>query len=360
MTGKKRMDKQLLESMCVSSDAPIAETLKRMDETGRKIVFVVDAEQHLAGVASDGDIRRWILSGGGLDRPVSAAMNAQPITLPTGYAASEAKELLVGHEIECIPILDAANRLTSAIWWTDLFEEESLAPEPIDAAVVIMAGGQGARLAPFTKVLPKPLIPIGETPILELIIERFLAHGCKQYFLTINYKSNLIKAYFSDISLDCELEYIEEDEPMGTAGALSMLKDRLHSAFFVSNCDILVEADYADILRFHREHENRVTLVASMKKFTVPYGVCEIREGGHLVEIREKPDYNHLVSTGLYVLEPDIIDYVPKSFYHMTDLVGTCIDEGERVGVYPVSEKAWFDMGQWEEYQTMLARFGLQ
>ncbi len=345
--------------LLIAPGEPISTALRQMDESGDKILFVVDPGRHLLGVATDGDIRRWLIAGNGLDRPISEAMNASPITLRVGHAPDAAQEALVRHSIECVPVTDSDGVVVSATRWVDLFEQPRATPEQIGLPVVIMAGGEGGRLSPFTKVLPKPLIPVGGTPIVELIIERFRAHGCREFYLSVNYKANLIKAYFADLAPDYEMHYLEETAPLGTAGSLSLLRD-IDSTFFVSNCDILIDADYANVLRFHRESGNAVTLVASAKNFTIPYGVCETGPQGRLTGISEKPAFDFLVSTGMYVLEPSVLDDIPGDrVFHITELINSYVEAGKAVGVYPVSEKSWLDMGQWEELNKMRSHLGL-
>jgi NDP-sugar pyrophosphorylase family protein len=225
--------------------------------------------------------------------------------------------------------------------------------------VVIMAGGQGTRLAPFTSILPKPLVPIGDRPVIEHIMDRFAAFGCDRFVISLNYKASLIKAYLADEDLPCAIEFVDEDRPLGTGGSLSLMRDKLDGTFFVTNCDVLVEADYADIERHHRESGNLVTIVASMKHITIPYGVCEIADGGRLTAITEKPQFDFLVSTGFYVLDQSVLADVPEdTFFHLTELVSGYLREGRPVGVYPVSEKSWLDIGQLEELRETLARFG--
>jgi NDP-sugar pyrophosphorylase family protein len=231
----------------------------------------------------------------------------------------------------------------------------------IDAPVVIMAGGEGSRLAPYTKVLPKPLLPVGETPMVELVIERFQEYGCTDFILSVNYMADLIKTYFADISRgEYQVRFIEEDVPLGTAGSLRLLDSSIERTFFLSNCDTLIDADYSDILRFHKEGGHEVTIVAATKHFTVPYGVCEMGEGGLLARLREKPAFDFLVNTGFYVLEPGVVDDIPDGrVFHVTDLVDLYVGQGRRVGVYPVSEDSWVDMGHLEDAQAQLKRFGM-
>lgn len=221
-----------------------------------------------------------------------------------------------------------------------------------------MAGGEGSRLAPFTKILPKPLMPIGDKPIIEIIIGRFMDFGCNDFYLSLHYKANIIKAYFKDFEHQYKITYIEEEKPLGTAGSLLFLKDHIKKTFFVSNCDILIEADYADILKFHNRKKNKMTLVSSMKNFTIPYGVCEIENGGILKDIKEKPEFDFFVNTGMYVLDKAVLGDIPKNkLYNMTDLISDYLKKGEKIGVYPVSEKSWLDMGQLEALQEMLNKF---
>jgi dTDP-glucose pyrophosphorylase len=346
-----------LDTALVAPNLPISAGLRKLDEFGRKIIFVTDGEGRLLGVVTDGDVRRWIMAGNDLDRPVSEAMNSVPTVLRLGYSTENARELFSLHGVDCIPVLDAEDHVVSAVWWVDLIGSKAPRGEPLGIPVVVMAGGRGSRLEPYTKVLPKPLLPIGEVPIVELIIDRFVQHGCTDVYLTVNHMANLIKAYFKDVERDYEVTFIDEPEPLGTAGSLAMLSGAIESTLFVTNCDILIEAEYADVLRFHRDSGNQITVVGSLKHFTIPYGVCEIAAGGRLTGMSEKPSYDYIVSTGMYVMEPGVLDDIPSGQrFHMTDLIDEYMHRGMKVGVYPISEKSWLDMGQLEELSEMRSR----
>ncbi len=344
-----------LKRTIIPSGQTIKNVLKHMDAVGEKTVFIVGSKNRLLGSVTDGDIRRWILRGKSLMQDVVEVMNPNPICLTSGFEPEMAKTLMIENSVECLPVINDSKEVVSAIRWIDLFEDKLKKIKPLKSDVVIMAGGEGVRLHPFTKILPKPLMPIGDKPIIEIIINRFFDFGCTDFYLSLNYKSSIIKAYFSDFEHDYKINYIIESKPLGTAGSLNLLKHKIKKTFFVSNCDILIEADYADILKFHRQRKNKITMVSSMKNFTIPYGICEIYDGGVLKSIQEKPEYDFLVNTGMYVLEPEVIDDIPKNkFYNITDLINAYLSESKKVGVYPVSEKSWIDIGQMEEMQNTL------
>ncbi|HOW27017.1 MAG TPA: nucleotidyltransferase family protein [Elusimicrobiota bacterium] len=350
-----------IKKIVVQSTLNARQTLDKMEAGGGRILFVVDREGSITGVVTDGDIRRWILKGGTLNEPISKVMHRDPTVLREGFSLAEARELMLSRSIDCLPVVDAKRRVVSAIWLKDLFEKKKGSPKkPLGMPVVIMAGGEGNRLAPFTHVLPKPLVPVGGKPIIERIIDRFGEYDCNEFFLTINYKSHLIKAYFHDSGQRSKvnLRYVEESKPLGTAGSLGLLKTKIKSTFWVSNCDILIEADFADIVQFHRNHSNGITLVGSMKHYTIPYGVCRLDARGDLKNIDEKPEYDFLVNTGVYVLEPEVLRLIPPDRkFHFTELIDVCLKKGQKIGVYPISEKSWMDMGQLEELKAMSLRF---
>lgn len=333
----------------VSEELNIREALRILDSSARKIIFVTRANR-LAGAVSDGDVRRWILKNGGLDEPVSALMNRKP-RFVTENDKAKAVAILKKEKIAAIPLVNESMEILQIFL---MEEDEEPVGEKIRARVLIMAGGKGERLLPYTAIVPKPLIPIGEKPILERIIDGFVRHGCDDFTLALNYKKNMIKAYFDDLERSYHIDYIEEDRPLGTGGALSLLGGRAKEAFFVSNCDIIVHADYGDIYRRHQKDGNQITIVASLRQFAIPYGVLSLGAQGSVAELTEKPTGDYLVNTGLYVVEPSVLEQVEKNeFLHMTDLIRRCIRGGLRVGTYPIGEEAWMDMGQFESMEEM-------
>lgn len=351
----ERLKKVLTKPGCT-----IKHALKQMDAMGEKTLIVVDDKDRILGTTTDGDIRRWILRGKNLNGSIVSVMNRHPILLREDFSREDAKKIMIQKQIECLPVVDEAKKVIACLWWVDLFENKMKIFKSLNLPVVIMAGGEGVRLHPYTKILPKPLMPIGDKPIIEIIIDRFVNYGCKYFYLSLNYKSSIIKAYFSDFEHKYSINYILENKPLGTAGSLHLLKNKIKKTFFVSNCDILIEADYVDILKFHRQKKNAITLVSSMKNFTIPYGICEIQNGGILKNIREKPEYDFLVNTGMYILDAKVLEDIPNGrFYNITDLINDYLEKGKKVGVYPVSEKSWLDIGQFEALQETLGKFGI-
>jgi dTDP-glucose pyrophosphorylase len=343
-----------MENIDITPDATIKEAMEALDKTAQKLLLVVDETETLIGTLTDGDIRRYILKGGELSGTIQNAYKTNPICVSKDdFDLDSVKNLLVEKAIGLIPILDEQDKAVDFITWEKIFEgDRKPDKQKLDIPTVIMAGGKGTRLEPFTKVLPKPLIPIGDKPVIEHIIDKFRNHGISEFYLTIQHMSKILRAYFEERDPDYFLGFAEEDEPKGTAGSLKLLADKLKTPFFVSNCDIVIEADYTDIYNFHRRKNYEVTLVASAKQFNIPYGICDLNGDGSLKRIKEKPEYNFLVNTGLYILNPEVLEFIPDNqLFHITNLIQKTIENNGTIGVYPVSENAWIDVGQWAEYK---------
>jgi dTDP-glucose pyrophosphorylase len=336
----------------------IKHALKLMDKMGAKTLFVVDKDNYLLGVVSGGDIRRSLLKGHNLDGGVEAIMNKEPLTVDATISTEVVKKLMIDNKFEAIPVVDSKNQIKEILLWHKVFNEKRVVvAKEIDIPVVIMAGGKGTRLDPFTRILPKPLIPIGDKAIIEIIMDEYLKFGMKEFYISVNFKSKMIKAFFEERDNDYKLHYIYEEKPLGTAGSLKLLKDKINRPFFVSNCDIIIDDDYSQIYDFHVKEKNALTLVASIQHHVIPYGVCEIEEGHKLKGIIEKPEYDLWVNTGMYLLNPEMIDEIPDDeFFHITDLISKAMKKGYKVGVYPVSEKSWIDIGHWSEYKSAVEK----
>ncbi len=354
------MRKYPVEDYLVGEDLSIRDALERIEKTERRTLFVVDASRRLLGSVTDGDIRRWFLHGGEIGAALRQVINPQPLTAGPGYDRESLSRRLVETGATCVPLVDEQRRVVDLVFWEDLFVGEPAGPvlRQLRAPVVIMAGGRGTRMAPFTQVLPKPLLPIGEKTVIEIIIDRFLAHGIREFHVALGHKANLLRAFFLELPRDYAVRFVTEEEPLGTAGALGLLAPHLTEPFILTNCDIVIEADYADLVDHHVREDNQITLVVSLKTYRIPYGVCEIVGGGQLASITEKPEFDLMVNTGMYVISPAALAHVKADrLFHMTDLIAAVRDAGGRVGVYPIGEGAWLDTGEWAAYRTTLQHF---
>ena len=262
--------------------------------------------------------------------------------------------MMLEKSIKALPILDDNRRIIDIILLNDISNISPSRKSLKGVPVVIMAGGKGTRLYPFTKILPKPLIPIGDTPIVERIIDCYVEYGIDEYYMTVNYKKGMLRSYFCELNPDYRVKFVEEDKPLGTGGSIKLIEDKFNCPLFVTNCDALIRADYADIYALHRKCGNDITMVSALKNITVPYGVTNSGENGELISMEEKPKLSYFINTGMYVINPDTIDLIPDdTMFHMTHLVEKVMQQGGKVGTYPISEDSFLDMGEFEEMKRM-------
>lgn len=347
------MTKQRMEAFLGNTQMRLVEAMARIDQNAKGILFLTDETGKLAGCVSDGDIRRFLIRTGDLTATAAQAMNPHPTTLTVRQTAEAARYMTQG--ITALPVVDAAGQVTDILLQCELQgSTPAVKGDLSNVPVVIMAGGKGTRLYPYTKILPKPLIPIGETPIVERIMNAFTEYGVDAFYLTVNYKKEMIKSYFGDGEFPFTVRYVEEEKPLGTGGSLTLIPERFTAPLFVTNCDALILADYSRIYEYHRTSGNAITMVAAVKNITVPYGVLHTKENGELIDMEEKPTLSHMVNTGMYVINPEAISHIPPdTLFHMTHLVEQMQREGYQVGVYPVSEDSFLDMGELDEMRRM-------
>jgi len=351
---------EAVDKLLIHSDSTIKNAMKLMDLGAEKTLIVVDHDRRLIGALTDGDIRRFILKTGSLNGTVNDCFNAAPLYLIEGADPEHAKNLMIEKKVELIPVVDRHMHIVDLIIWNRLFNGrgEHTEASRLDCPVVIMAGGKGTRLEPFTKILPKPLIPVGEKPIVELIMDRFSEFGIEDFYLTVNYKGEMIKSYFDNVKVDYRLHYIWEKEFLGTAGCLRSLPENFADDFIVSNCDILLDVNYREVFDFHRNNNNMLTIIGAIQHVVIPYGVLEYSGNGFLNKISEKPEYDVTISTGVYIFNRSAIDHIPaETRFDATDLMDTLMQSGNKVGVYPISEKSFVDIGQWKEYRRNIGHF---
>lgn len=341
----------LYRNRTIDKEVLLLDALKKMDFLDKKLLIVLDNE-NFYGLVSAGDIQRAIIQNKPLETKVKDILRKNIRVAKHTDSYDSIKQTMIEYRMELCPIVDDNNSIIDVYFWEDIFKEKKIQPrKQFSLPIVIMAGGFGTRLKPITNVLPKPLIPLGEKTMLEHIFQKFAQYGCNDFHLSVNYKSELIEFYIKNLNLPYNINFFKEDEPMGTAGSLSLLKGKVNQTFFVSNCDILIEQDYSEILDYHYDNKNEITIVAALKHYSIPYGTIETGDNGKLVSLKEKPELTFKINSGMYVLEPNLLNEIPNNhFFHITHLIEEIKNKGGKVGVFPVSEKSWKDIGEWDEY----------
>ncbi|HEY4707710.1 MAG TPA: sugar phosphate nucleotidyltransferase [Thermodesulfobacteriota bacterium] len=352
------MDRAKLKALQVSAEMTLKGAMQSLNETTEKILFVVNPGKKLIGTVTDGDIRRGLIKGLGFKGRVEEVMSRHFMALDLAEADrhEKAAKMMYEHKIEHIPVLDAKGRIKEVVSWTDFFKESLPGPRTtfLDNPVIIMAGGRGLRLDPFTRILPKPLIPIGEKSVLEIIMEKFHQSGFRNFIFTLNYKKEYIKTFLRENEFPYNIRWVEEDGFKGTAGALSLLKGTCTEPFIVSNCDVILDADFADILDWHGKSGNIMTIVGCHREIKIPYGVLEM-EDERLKSFIEKPNYDVIINTGVYVLNPEVVSLIGEGqSMDMNVLIERASEKG-KVSVYPVGG-GWLDVGQWDEYRDSIRK----
>lgn len=340
------------EKYLVNMQVTVKEAIEKMEREQIKAVVIVDEEKKVAGLFSNGDMRTFFLRGGSLSANICEAMNREPALF---RSEEQIKEERRGKTRVIYPIVDENRRIIDVLDYDNSNYHEKVNDSLKDIPLVIMAGGKGTRLYPYTKILPKPLIPIGDMTITERIIHSFQRYGCNKVIMVLNHKANMIKAYMSELDKDYQVDFVEEKEFLGTAGGLKLVQGKVKTTFFLSNCDILVNADLECIYKTHKAKGNKITFVCSMKDVVIPYGVVETDRDGMITRMKEKPGFSFLINTGLYMIEPEVIEDIEEGQYiHFPDLAQSYLERGEKVGVFPISERAWMDMGQFSGMEDMI------
>lgn len=345
-----------IQSRSIQFSTSILDALKKMDAERCKLLFVFEGDK-FRSILTIGDIQRAIIKAVDLSSPVSCIVDTNKVFASNREDFNSICERMRRMRTECMPVLDENGNLVDVIFWKDAFtgSKECDAREKIELPVVIMAGGKGTRLKPITNVVPKPLIPIGDKTILEEIMDQFEGIGCKQFFMSVNYKSDMMRFYLDQLDHSYNIEFFEESMPMGTIGSVSLLKGKINTPFFVSNCDIMIDQDYRDVYDYHKQNKNDLTIVTAVKSIRIPYGVIDTGDDGLMIGLREKPEITYMINTGVYLLDHSLIDEIPEGeFFHITNLMEKVKARGGRVGCFPVSEGSWRDMGEWPEYLKMI------
>lgn len=335
-----------VQNIKLTLDSTIRQALKIIDSGGMQIAIVVDQDDRLIGTLTDGDIRRGLLNNLTLDDPIKSIVFTAPTVALLGDSKEEILKKALTKKLRQIPIVDQDHRVIEV---QDI--EELVRPHRKSNKVILMVGGLGSRLRPLTETTPKPMLKVGNKPILQTIVEKFAEYGFTDIIMCVNYKSHIIQDYFGDGSaFGVTIEYILEEQRMGTAGALSLLSSMPEEPFFVMNGDLLTNVNFEHLLEYHTSQNALATMCVREYDFQVPYGVVNV-EGSRILSIVEKPVHKFFVSAGIYMLSPDVLELIPKNeFYDMPTLFEVLIAQKKTAVSFPLREY-WLDIGRIEEYE---------
>ena len=343
------------KDVIASPSLTIKEALKKLEKSGLRCVFV-EKNNKLFGSLTDGDIRKLIIYGKNLNQKISKVCNKNPKFLDKSeYSMKTAKKLFLKYKIDVLPITEK-NKVVDIISIKDLFKNKKILKKN---SVFILAGGKGERLMPFTSVLPKPLIPINGTPIIKIIIDSFNYQSTKNIFISINHKYSIIKSYINSEIKNHKFKFIKEKKPLGTIGSLKLVNEKdLSNNIIVTFCDIIFQNNMEPLMELHEKSKNDLTLVVARKTIKIPYGVCKISNKGKFIKIDEKPESNQFINVCYYIINKKMLKYIPKNKkFDMTELIQKIKSNNNKIGVYPIEDKSWFDVGQWPNYKNTVNSF---
>ena len=341
----------------IHTSTSIINALHQMDNVGLKMLLAFK-DGKFVSILTIGDLQRAIIANPDMNISIEQILKPENKSYCNDrQSLDEIKREMIRIRCQLMPVLDDEGNLVEVYEWDKLFDvaQQAHNQEMINLPVVIMAGGKGTRLKPITNVIPKPLIPVGDKTILEEIMDQFEKIGCKKFYMSVNYKSDMMRFYLDQLDHKYLIEFFEETKPLGTIGSVSLLKGKITTPFFVSNCDIMIDQDYRDVYEYHKINQNDITIVTAVKSLKIPYGVIETSENGLMTGLKEKPEQTYMINTGVYLLNHELIDEIPEGeFIHITHLIQNIQARGGRVGCFPVSENAWKDMGDWNEYLKLI------
>ena len=336
----------------LTENMKIKDAIITIEKSHSKIGLVVNKDFKLIATISDGDIRRGILKGLTLDSPITEILHLNFISVGADKSRDEIIEIMKINDINQIPIINEKGKLIGLH-----LLNEFIGKRDINNIVVIMAGGKGKRLRPFTEICPKPMLKIGEKPILEIIINRFKDHGFKNFYISVNYLKEQVINYFGDgQKLNINIQYIIEKEPLGTAGSLKKLPTSEKNPYLVVNGDVISSFNPSQVLEFHMTNKSDMTICAHNYEHKIPFGVMETK-GIKLQKILEKPSYHYLVNAGVYVIDPSLNTFIPEDkFFDMPDLINACSTNKKEINVFPIHEY-WLDIGLHENLKEARKKF---
>jgi len=344
-----------MKKFFIDHNSSTKKAIKKINKLGGQSLIVVERKNKLKGILSGYDLRKAIMNKNILNKNINKIYNKKPKYIFSDEIRKNISDIYF--KIRHLEILPVVDKKTYKI--VDVFTHKKLKNlklknfEKIKCSVVIMAGGKGTRLRPYTEVLPKPLLPINKKPAIRHILEKFDYYGPSKFFITVNYKAAVLKSYFKETQGSFKTHIISEDKPLGTAGSLYYLKNKIKGNFFLTNCDTIVNTNYSDILNFHTKNKNDITIVVAKKTFTIPYGVSDYAKNNH--NLTEKPKLKFKVNVGLYLLSKNILSLIKtKRHLDFNTLLAKSLKMKKKVGYYEIKDKDWIDVGQMDQYKSFL------
>ncbi len=346
--------------MQILFNSNIKQAIKILNKYRTRTILVVDKFNKLIGTLSDGDIRRSIIKGFNLDSSIKNIYNKKPIFIyENKIDRSKIRKIFLKKKIHLIPVINNKNKLIKILYLEDVLDLDSFKKgfkeNSKKLGVVIMAGGKGVRMMPYTKIFPKPLLPMEDETIIDLIVSKFLNYKINNFYVTTNYKHQIIDNHFRKYKVKINYNLIKENKKLGTAGSLSFLKSSKEELFFVSNCDVLVDENFNDILEFHTKNKYDFTIVVSKKSIQFPYGVCLLDDNDKFKGFKEKPNYNYLLNIGLYLVNKKVLKFLRhNNKIDMDDFILKLKNKKKKIGVYEIEPNKWKDLGNWESYNNFI------
>ncbi len=349
--------------MQILENSNIRQAMKILNKFASKTIIVINNKNKLIGTLSDGDIRRSVIRGFDLESSIKNIYNKKPIYMyDNEIDKKKLRKIFLKKKIHLIPIVNKKKRLVKIFHLEDVLDFDDLNYKIKEYSkklgVVIMAGGKGIRMQPYTKIFPKPLLPMGEDTVIDLIVSKFLNFKINNFYITTNYKHQVINNHFKKYKSNINYKLIKEDKKLGTAGSLAYLKNSDEDLFFISNCDVVISQNYNDILNFHTKNKNDFTIVASRKSINFPYGVCLLNDKKKFEGFKEKPNYNFLLNTGLYLINKKELKFLKKNQkLDMDDLILRLKKKKKKIGIFQINHDNWQDLGSWKNYNNHIKNY---
>ncbi len=345
----------MLNKLIISNNLSIKDAIKKVELSGQRCVYI-ERKNKLIGSLTDGDLRKLIIKNTNLNQKITKFYNKNPKFLEKkNFSINKAKKILLKYKIDTLPITKN-KKIIQVITWRDIVKNKIPSKKN---SIFIIAGGRGERLMPFTSILPKPLIPVNGVPIIKLIINSFNSENVKEIYVSVNYKNSIIKSYVDSEIKDKRIIFLKEKKPLGTIGSLKLANEKnLSNNIIVSFCDIFFQNNMKNVLDFHENHKNDLTIVVAQKKIQIPYGVCKISKKGNFIKINEKPTTKQFVNVGYYIMNKKMLKFIPRGKkMDVTELIKKIKSNRKKIKIYPINDENWFDVGQWSNYKKTIDNY---